>query len=96
MCDFEVALTKVQPSSKREGFATVPSVTWADIGALEDVQSELTVAITEPVKCPEIFERMGLSVPAGVLLFGPPGCGKTMVAKATRMEAVQILFPSKV
>ena len=82
MRDFEVALTKVQPSSKREGFATVPSVTWNDIGALEDVRGELTVAITEPVKCPEIFERMGLSVPAGVLLFGPPGCGKTMVAKA--------------
>ena len=82
MADFELALTKVQPSSKREGFATVPSVTWNDIGALEEVRSELTVAITEPVKCPEIFERMGLSVPAGVLLFGPPGCGKTMVAKA--------------
>ena len=81
MRDFEAALPKVQPSAKREGFATVPSVTWADVGALAKVKDELTMAISEPIRRPRKFARMGLE-PTGVLLFGPPGCGKTLVAKA--------------
>ena len=80
--DFEAALKVVQPSSKREGFATVPDVSWEDVGALEDVRSELNDAIVHPIKYPELHEAMGLSTPAGVLLYGPPGCGKTLLAKA--------------
>ena len=76
--DFEVALTKVQPSSKREGFATVPDVSWHDIGALRDLKAELQVSIVLPITQPEIFTRVALNVPAGVLLFGPPGCGKCL------------------
>ncbi|XP_061043316.1 nuclear valosin-containing protein-like isoform X2 [Eubalaena glacialis] len=79
--DFIVALSSVQPSAKREGFVTVPNVTWADIGALEDIREELTMAILAPVRNPDQFKALGLVTPAGVLLAGPPGCGKTLLAK---------------
>ncbi|XP_009993067.1 PREDICTED: nuclear valosin-containing protein-like [Chaetura pelagica] len=87
MNDFIVALPSVQPSAKREGFVTVPDVTWADIGALEDVREELTMAILAPVQNPEQFKALGLTTPAGVLLAGPPGCGKTLLAKAVANES---------
>ncbi|XP_026551470.1 nuclear valosin-containing protein-like isoform X2 [Pseudonaja textilis] len=85
--DFTVALSSVQPSAKREGFVTVPDVTWADIGALEEVREELTMAILAPVRNPEQFQALGLLAPAGVLLAGPPGCGKTLLAKAVANES---------
>ncbi|KAM5301503.1 nuclear valosin-containing protein-like isoform 2-T2 [Glossophaga mutica] len=85
--DFIVALSSVQPSAKREGFVTVPNVTWADIGALEDIRDELTMAILAPVRNPEQFQELGLGTPAGVLLAGPPGCGKTLLAKAVANES---------
>ncbi|NWJ05363.1 NVL protein, partial [Crypturellus undulatus] len=87
MNDFIVALSSVQPSAKREGFVTIPDVTWADIGALEDVREELTMAILAPVRNPEQFQALGLTTPAGVLLAGPPGCGKTLLAKAVANES---------
>uniref|UniRef100_W5NJ29 Nuclear VCP like n=1 Tax=Lepisosteus oculatus TaxID=7918 RepID=W5NJ29_LEPOC len=87
MDDFRASLSSVQPSAKREGFATVPDVTWADIGALQDVREELTMAILAPVRNPEQFRALGLSAPAGVLLAGPPGCGKTLLAKAVANES---------
>ncbi|XP_069911479.1 nuclear valosin-containing protein-like isoform X8 [Oryctolagus cuniculus] len=85
--DFTVALSSVQPSAKREGFVTVPSVTWADVGALEDIREELTMAILAPVRNPDQFKALGLMTPAGVLLAGPPGCGKTLLAKAVANES---------
>ncbi|XP_072266010.1 nuclear valosin-containing protein-like [Pyxicephalus adspersus] len=87
MSDFLSALPAVQPSAKREGFATVPDVTWADIGALEEIREELTMAILAPVRNPEQFKALGLMAPAGVLLAGPPGCGKTLLAKAVANES---------
>jgi hypothetical protein len=74
--DFEAALKKVQPSSKREGFATIPDVSWNDIGALDELREELSMTILQPILNPQQFEAIGLTVPAGVLLFGPPGCGQ--------------------
>ncbi|CAG8642300.1 4224_t:CDS:10 [Funneliformis caledonium] len=85
--DFIQALSKVQPSSKREGFATVPDVTWSDIGALSFIRDELRMTIVEPIKHPELFNRVGITAPAGVLLWGPPGCGKTLLAKAVANES---------
>ncbi|CAJ0936908.1 unnamed protein product [Ranitomeya imitator] len=87
MSDFMSALPSVQPSAKREGFATVPDVTWEDIGALDEIREELTMAILAPVRNPEQFKALGLMAPAGVLLAGPPGCGKTLLAKAVANES---------
>ncbi|KAF9508274.1 hypothetical protein BS47DRAFT_1488455 [Hydnum rufescens UP504] len=85
--DFISALSQVQPSSKREGFATIPDVTWADIGALHSIREELHMAIVQPIRRPEVFKAVGITAPCGVLLWGPPGCGKTLLAKAVANES---------
>lgn len=87
LSDFEVAITKVQPSVRREGFATTPDVTWDDVGSLGDIREDLVFAISRPIANPQLFESMGLKVSVGVLLFGPPGCGKTLVAKAVANDS---------
>ena len=85
--DFEAGLLKVQPSAQREGFATVPDVCWDDVGALGELRSELHMAIVQPIQTPERFEALGLKPSCGVLLHGPPGCGKTLLAKAVANES---------
>ena len=85
--DFLEALKVVQPSSKREGFATVPDVTWDDIGALHQIREELSMAVVQPIRRPELFRALGVSASCGVLLWGPPGCGKTLLAKAVANES---------
>ncbi|KAK6627439.1 hypothetical protein RUM44_009916 [Polyplax serrata] len=85
--DFKHALNSVQPSAKREGFATVPDVTWDDVGSLADIREDLKMSILGPVKYRKQFEQLGLSSPAGILICGPPGCGKTLLAKAVANEA---------
>ncbi|XP_067015689.2 nuclear valosin-containing protein-like [Anabrus simplex] len=87
MEDFLLALKHVQPSAKREGFATVPDVTWDDVGSLQNIRQELQMSILAPVRHSEKFAALGLSAPTGVLLCGPPGCGKTLLAKAVANEA---------
>ncbi|KAK9868336.1 hypothetical protein WJX84_009333 [Apatococcus fuscideae] len=87
MGDFETAIPKVQPSVRREGFATTPDVTWADVGALPQVRAALEENICLPISDPEVFRRYRVEAPTGVLLYGPPGCGKTLVAKAVANEA---------
>lgn len=87
MTDFTEALKVVQPSAKREGFITVPDVTWDDIGSLRDIREELQLAVLAPVKFPKKLQALGLHSPSGVLLCGPPGCGKTLLAKAVANEA---------
>lgn len=85
--DFLKALPTIQPTSKREGFATVPDVTWNNVGALSNIRVELNMAIVQPIKRPELYEKVGINAPAGVLLWGPPGCGKTLLAKAVANES---------
>ncbi|KAJ4410762.1 Ribosome biogenesis ATPase rix7 [Didymella pomorum] len=84
---FEAVLPTITPSSKREGFATVPDTTWRDVGALEGVRDELEMAIVEPIQNPQRYAKVGISAPTGVLLWGPPGCGKTLLAKAVAAES---------
>jgi len=85
--DFWAGLGNVQPSARREGFSTVPNVTWADVGALNELRAELTACLLEPLRHPKRFANLGLSTSAGVLLYGPPGCGKTLLAKAVANES---------
>lgn len=84
---FLAVLPTITPSSKREGFATIPDVSWENVGALSNVRKQLETAIVQPIKDPELYTRMGISAPAGVLLWGPPGCGKTLLAKAVAAES---------
>ncbi|KAL2015975.1 hypothetical protein VTK56DRAFT_4488 [Thermocarpiscus australiensis] len=87
MAQFKTAVSRVQPASKREGFSTIPDTTWANVGALEDVRKKLEMSIIGPIKDPELFTRVGIKPAAGILLWGPPGCGKTLVAKAVANES---------
>lgn len=85
--DFKTALPTIQPTAKREGFATVPDVTWKNVGALTKVRMELHMCVVQPIKKPELYQKVGISAPAGVLMWGPPGCGKTLLAKAVANES---------
>jgi len=85
--DFIDAIPKVQPSAKREGFATVPDVTWENVGALAELREKLQLSIVYQIKDPEMYAAVGITAPAGVLLWGPPGCGKTLLAKAVANES---------
>ncbi|MHA1589893.1 MAG: CDC48 family AAA ATPase [Candidatus Njordarchaeales archaeon] len=87
MKDFMAALKEIRPSALREIYAEIPNVRWSDIGGLEDVKRQLQEVIEWPLKYPEAFERMGIEPPKGVLLYGPPGCGKTLLAKAVATES---------
>jgi transitional endoplasmic reticulum ATPase len=80
--DFSEALKSTEPSALREVFVEVPNVNWDDIGDLEHAKQELKEVVEWPLKYPETFERLKTKPPKGILLFGPPGTGKTMLVKA--------------
>jgi len=83
---FNYALSQANPSSLRETVVEIPNITWNDIGGLESVKRELKELVQYPVEHPEKFEKYGMSPSKGVLFYGPPGCGKTLLAKAVANE----------
>merc|ERR550537_1602519 len=83
---FRTALGTSNPSALRETVVEVPNVSWDDIGGLESVKRELQEVVQYPVNYPEKFEKFGMSPSKGVLFYGPPGCGKTLLAKAVANE----------
>ncbi|MCX6707420.1 MAG: AAA family ATPase, partial [Candidatus Woesearchaeota archaeon] len=85
--DFKEALKFVRPSGMREVLVEIPDVKWEDVGGLEDVKQQLKEAVEWPLKKPEVFTRMGITPPKGILLYGAPGTGKTMLAKAVANES---------
>jgi len=87
MSDFLSAYKEVTPTAMREVYIEVPSVHWNDIGGLDEVKQELKEAVEWPLKTPEIFTRLGIKPPKGILVYGPPGCGKTLLARAIATES---------
>ncbi|KAJ3689157.1 hypothetical protein LUZ61_018321 [Rhynchospora tenuis] len=87
MAEFEDAAKIVQPSLRREGFSSIPDVTWDDVGGLNLIKEVFVDDIVERIKHPEDYEEMRIRMKAGILLFGPPGCGKTLIAQAVANEA---------
>ena len=80
------AMGKSTPSAIRETVVEVPTVSWQDIGGLENVKKELQELVQYPVEHPEKFLKFGMMPSKGVLFYGPPGCGKTLLAKAIANE----------
>src|SRR5690606_14389087 len=85
--DFQDAIKRVQPSALREIQIQVPDVGWDDVGGLEEVKRQLREGIELPLQHPEAFRRLGIRQARGFLLYGPPGNGKTLLAKAAAREA---------
>ena len=85
--DFKDALREVEPSAMREVLVEIPKIAWSDVGGLGDIKSKLREAVEMPLKEPDAFKRMGIKPPRGILLYGPPGSGKTLLAKAVANES---------
>lgn len=85
--DFKTALKEIQPSALREVLVQVPNVSWDDVGGLDDAKQELKEAVEWPLKYPDKFEKFGIKPPKGTLLYGIPGTGKTLLAKAVANES---------
>ncbi|MCE8426584.1 MAG: CDC48 family AAA ATPase [Candidatus Methanoperedens sp.] len=85
--DFNNAMRDMTPSALREVFVESPNVHWSDIGGLEDAKQELKEVVEWPLKYPELFKHMIAKPPKGILLYGAPGTGKTLLAKAVATES---------
>jgi len=81
--DMVEGIRKVQPSAMREVMVEVPQVTWDEVGGLKDTKEKLREMVEWPQKHPERFQRMGIDVPKGILLYGLTGTGKTLLAKSS-------------
>ncbi|RKP33727.1 P-loop containing nucleoside triphosphate hydrolase protein, partial [Dimargaris cristalligena] len=92
LTDFQKALKSVGPSLQRGLNVEVPPLTWADIGGLDQVKRQLQQAVEWPLLYPDTFRRLGLSTPAGILLYGPPGCSKTTLVKVIASQTRSSFF----
>ena len=87
MNDFDNAIKEIMPSAMREVYLESPDIPWTEIGGLEEVKRELQEAVEWPLRYPNLYKELGHSVPKGILLHGPSGTGKTMLAKAVATES---------
>ena len=87
MADFRMAIKEVEPSALREIYLEVPEVSWDEVGGLQDIKDRLKESIEWPLTKPELFDHFGINPPRGIVLFGAPGTGKTLLAKAIANEA---------
>jgi len=85
--DFTSGYREVTPTAMREVYIEIPSVHWDEVGGLDEVKQALREAVEWPIKRPEIFTDMGITPAKGILLYGPPGCGKTLLARAVATES---------
>ncbi|XP_050205238.1 calmodulin-interacting protein 111 isoform X2 [Mercurialis annua] len=93
--DFEKARMKVRPSAMREVMLEVPNVNWEDVGGQKEVKAQLIEAVEWPQQHQDAFQRLGICPPTGILMFGPPGCSKTLMARAVASEAGLNFFAVK-
>lgn len=84
--DLKAALHKVKPSAMREITFDIPKVYWDQIGGQHELKKKLQQAIIWPIKYADSFKRLNIRPPRGLLMYGPPGCSKTMIAKALATE----------
>ncbi len=84
--NFLKALREIKPSALREYLRVIPEVSWDDIGGLDDIKRELVETVEWPLQHPTLFKKAGIRPVGGILLFGPPGCGKTLLAEAVATE----------
>ncbi|HEY9490960.1 MAG TPA: CDC48 family AAA ATPase [Nitrososphaeraceae archaeon] len=87
MSDFENAVKEVMPSAMREVYLESPDIPWTSIGGLEDIKRELQEAVEWPLRYPDLYTKLGHSMPKGLLMHGPSGTGKTLLAKAVATES---------
>ena len=85
--DFQNAVKEIMPSAMREVYLETPEVKWAEIGGLENVKRELQEAVEWPMRYPDLYKQLGHTMPKGLLLHGPSGTGKTLLAKAVATES---------
>ena len=87
MNDFRIAIREIEPSALREIYVEIPEVSWDDVGGLDEVKERLKESVEWPLTMPDRFEHFGIKPPRGIVLFGAPGTGKTLIAKAIAHEA---------
>jgi transitional endoplasmic reticulum ATPase len=87
MADFENAVKEVMPSAMREVYLESPDVPWSAIGGLDEVKRELQEAVEWPLRYPDLYAKLGHTMPKGLLMYGPSGTGKTLLAKAVATES---------
>jgi len=87
MADFRMAIKEIEPSALREIYLEVPEVSWNEVGGLQEIKDRLKESIEWPLTKPELFEHFGINPPRGIVLFGAPGTGKTLLAQAIANEA---------